>query len=228
MAWLRKVLPVVAVIVAACGPAPSLSGSASPAPSPSTVEASSTPAGTAVRLLELSAGPDALAPGTYTRHAFRPPIAFTIEDGWFAGTVTDGFFDIQQAVGTPDVIAVQFAHVDGVASAAASPMSATTAAAAVRAIHQNPTLTVVDESTSRMGGLEGLTVVVENRGTAPAPVIEVSAGTLSIDPGRKLWISLFDTPDGLIAVMVGGSIANWERTLTVAEPVLESVAIARD
>ena len=55
--------------------------------------------------------------------------------------------------------------------------------------------------------------------------MQVSAGTLSIDPGRKLWISFFDTADGLLAVMVGGSIAQWDRTLTVAEPVLESVQI---
>ncbi len=163
--------------------------------------------------------------GTYTKPGFRPPVQFAIEDGWFAGTVTDGFFDVQQEKGTPDVIAVQFAHVDGVASAAASPMSATTASAAVKAIHANPTLVVVDESASRMSGLEGLNVIVENRGTSPAPVMQVSAGTLSIDPGRKLWISLFDTADGLLAVMVGGSIAQWDRTLTVAEPVLESVVI---
>jgi hypothetical protein len=57
--------------------------------------------------------------------------------------------------------------------------------------------------------------------------MQVSAGTLSIDPGRKLWISLFDTADGLLAVMVGGSVAGWERALTIAEPVLESVVIAR-
>jgi hypothetical protein len=225
MPWLRKVLPVVAVIVVACSPAPSPSPSATPVPSPSAAEAPPTPAATALRLLELSAGPDPLGPGTYTRRAFRPGIAFTIGDGWFAGTVTDGFFDVQQEVGTPDVIAVQFAHVDGVVSAAASPMSATTAAAAVRAIHQNPALVVVDESASRLGGLDGLTVVVENRGTAAAPVMHVAPGTLSFDPGRKLWISLFDTADGLLAVLVGGSIAQWDRTLRVAEPVLESIMV---
>jgi hypothetical protein len=180
---------------------------------------------TALAVRELAGGTAPLAPGTYTRQAFRPQVVVTVGEGWFAGTVTNGFFDVQQDVGSPHVIAVQFAHVDGVASAAASPLSATTASAAVKAIHQNPTLTVVDESASRMSALEGLNVIVENRGTAPAPVLEVSAGTLSIDPGRKLWISFFDTSDGLLAVLVGGSIAQWERTLTVAEPVLESVLI---
>ena len=231
MPWLRKLLPIIAVVmivagvVAACGPAPSPSGSPSPTSSPAASVASPTPVATALAVRELTGGTAPLAPGTYTRQAFRPQVVLTIGEGWFAGTVTNGFFDVQQDVGSPDVIAVQFAHVDGVASAAASPLSATTASAAVKAIHQNPTLTVVDESASRMGGLEGLNVIVENRGTGPAPVLEVSAGTLSIDPGRKLWISFFDTPDGLLAVLVGGSIAQWERTLTVAEPVLESVLI---
>lgn len=226
MPWLRKVLPVV-VFVAACGPAPSPTPSPTgpSTPPPSRAEASPTPGASAVRVLELKSGPDPLDAGTYTKQAFRPRVAFTIEEGWFAGTVSDGFFDVQQDVGSPDVIAVQFAHVDDVVSAAASPMSATTAAAAVRAIHQNPALVVVDESASRLGGLDGLNVVVENRGTAPAPVMTVAPGTLSIDPGRKLWISFFDTADGLFAVMVGGSVAQWDRTLSVAEPVLESIAI---
>jgi hypothetical protein len=227
MPWHRKVLPILVVIVAACGPASSPSSSGSPAAASSPAGASSTPEESAGPVRDLRAGSDALPAGTYTKSGFRPPITFAIEDGWVTGTVTDGFFDVQQEKGMPDVIAVQFAHVDGVASAAASPMSATTAAAAVRAIHQNPALVVVDESASKMSGLEGLNVIVENQGAAAAPVMEVSAGTLSIDPGRKLWISLFDTADGLLAVMVGGSVAGWERALTIAEPVLESVVIAR-
>jgi len=225
MPRLRKVLPVVVLIVAACGSAPSPSPSENPVASPSAAAASSSPAASAGDVLVLTAGSEQLPAGTYTKPGSRPPVQFAVEDGWFAGTVTDGFFDVQQDKGTPDVIAVQFAHVDGVASADASPTSATTAAAAVEAIHANPTLVVVDESASRMGGLDGLNVIVENQGTSPAPVMQVSAGTLSIDPGRKLWISLFDTADGLLAVMVGGSIAEWDRTLSVAEPVLESVVI---
>ena len=191
MPRLRKVLPVVVLIVAACGPASSPSPSGTPVASPSPAVASSSPAASAGDVLVLTAGSEPLPAGTYTNPEFRPTVEFAIEDGWFAGTVTDGFFDVQQEKGTPDVIAVQFAHVDGVASAAASPMSATTASAAVKAIHENPTLVVVDESASRMSGLEGLNVIVENREPA-APVMEVSAGTLSIDPGREFWISLFE------------------------------------
>jgi hypothetical protein len=223
MAWLRRLLPVVAVIAAACAPAPSPSGS--PAASHTAAVVSPLPSTITDPVLVLGAGPDPLRAGTYRKPGFEPPISFAVDDGWFAGNVTDGFFDVQQEVGTPDVIAVQFAHVDGVAGSAASIVPATTASAAVKAIHDNPALTVVDESASRMSGFDGLNVIVENRGTAPASVMRVSTGTLSIDPGRKLWISLFDTADGLLAVMVGGSVADWDRTLTVAEPVLESVVI---
>lgn len=48
---------------------------------------------------------------------------------------------------------------------------------------------------------------------------------MSISPGRRLWIAFLDTPDGLLAIMVGGSVATWDEALAVAEPVLESVTI---
>jgi hypothetical protein len=166
-----------------------------------------------------------LPAGTYTRAGFRPPITFAIEDGWFPGTVTDGFFDLQQERGTPDVIAVQFARPTGVVGAGGAAVPATTAAGAVEAIRDNPAITVIDESPSRLGGLDGQTVVIENRGASTAGIMDVAPGRLSIDPRRRLWISLFDTPDGVVAVMVGGSVARWEDALRLAEPVLESVVI---
>jgi len=43
--------------------------------------------------------------------------------------------------------------------------------------------------------------------------------------GESEWVSVFDTPDGLLAVMVGGSVDPWEDALLEAEPVLESVDI---
>jgi hypothetical protein len=57
-------------------------------------------------------------------------------------------------------------------------------------------------------------------------VLDVSVGRLGIDSGRWLWISVFDTPDGILAVMVGGSIAQWARALGLAEPVLESIVMS--
>ena len=123
--------------------------------------------------------------------------------------------DVQQDQGTPDVIAVQFAQVDRVVGADRSAMPATTVEAVVHAIHANPGLVVIDESASRLGGLEGLNVTVENQSATHSPIMDVSAGRLGIDPKRRLWISLFETPDGVLAVMVGGSAAAWDQALAV-------------
>jgi hypothetical protein len=176
-------------------------------------------------VLELRAGSGRLPAGTYTRTGFHPSLAFTVEDGWTVGTATDGFFDVQQDQGTQDVIAVQFARVEGVVAENGATAPAAGAAAALAAIRRNAGLTVVDASGSKLGGLDGSVIVVENRGTAHAGVMKVAPGLLGIDAGRKLWIGLFDTSDGVLAIMVGGSIAQWDKALKAAEPVLESVSV---
>ena len=170
-------------------------------------------------------GSGPLEPGTYTRTGFRPNVTFAVENGWFAGSSTDGFFDIQHDQGSPDVVAVQFARVLGMVGANESVEPVSTEAAAAASIHANPGVEVIDESAARVGGLEGLVLIVENRESATAGIMNVSPGRLAIDPGRRLWISLFDTPDGLLAIMVGGSVATWDRALSLAEPVLESVVV---
>jgi hypothetical protein len=38
-------------------------------------------------------------------------------------------------------------------------------------------------------------------------------------------IAFLDAPDGLLAIMVGGTVARWDEALSAAEPVLESVRI---
>jgi hypothetical protein len=68
---------------------------------------------------------------------------------------------------------------------------------------------------------------VENAGEAHARVLEVPPGPLGIDPGRRLWVAFFDTDDGLLAIMIGGSFAEWQSALAAAEPVLESIRIGR-
>jgi hypothetical protein len=148
-----------------------------------------------------------------------------VGEGWFAGTLNDGFFDIQQDRGTPDVIAVQFARVDAIVDATGSTVPSTSAEEAARTIEANPGLEVIAHDDSRLGGLTGFTVEVENTSGSHTSILDVAVGRLGIDSGRRLWISLFDTPDGLLAVMVGGSTAGWDRALAVAEPVLESVVI---
>ena len=152
-------------------------------------------------------------------------MAASVQPQTLVGSSTPGFFDVQQDQGTPDVVAVQFARVLGMVGAAGSIEPATTAAAATAALHANPGVEVIEESASRIGGLDGIVVTVENRGQETAGIMNVSPGRLAIDPERRLWIALFDTPDGLLAVMVGGSVAQWHRALGLAEDLLESVVV---
>ncbi len=214
----RPALVIVALLIGACAadavPTEESTTSSLPATTPPTEP------------IELTSGSRPLLPGTYTRRAFRPSVTFAVEaDGWFVGTLNDGFFDIQQDRGTPDVVAVQFALVLAVAGEGEVMTPATTARDAMEAIKLNPGLVVRGESPSRLGGLEGWVVDVENVGQVTSPVMRVAPGTLRFDPGRRLWIALFDTPDGVVAVLVGGSTAEWDQALRLAEPVLESIVI---
>jgi hypothetical protein len=214
--------PLISLVVA-CGPAPSAAPGSMPSPSPQGPSAAAA-SPSAAALLELPSS-GSLPAGTYTRDDFRPRITFELDEGWSVGSVTAGFFDVQQQQGTPDVIAVQFALPGGVVGADGATIPATSAGDAVAAIKENPGLVTIDESESRLGGQTGNVVEVENPGPAHAPILDVPAGRLGIDAGRRLWIALFDTPEGVVAVMVGGASADWEHALTIAEPVLESIVI---
>jgi hypothetical protein len=221
------ILIALQVVALACTPAaaslPPPSPTPTAAPTPTAVP-TRTPAPDAT---ELRAARDNLKPGRYTRRGFVPRITFAVTGGWRAVQVLGGFFDVQQKVGSPDVIAVQFARPDGIYRAPGDLVAPDGAHKAVDALRANPALTVVEASESRMDGLTGLQVTVENPSTADADVtvMHVPPGPLGISPGRRLWIAFFDTPEGLVAVMVGGSVQKWEQALLAAEPVLESVTI---
>jgi hypothetical protein len=57
-------------------------------------------------------------------------------------------------------------------------------------------------------------------------VMTVPAGPLSIGSGRRLEVTLLDMHGSVLAILVGGSIAEWERALERSRPVLDSVTIA--
>ena len=228
---IRRLVPVlVCGLLATCAPGPAASPG-SPEPSPAASTRPATPASPATTSEPSAAGagelPRAgvLPAGRYTKAGFIPAVTFEVDDGWSVGSVSDGFFDVQQDPGSRDVIAVQFARPSRVIGEDGASVPVTTAADLIAAIGENPGLDVIDGSASRLGGLVGENVVVENSARSTTPVIDVSLGTLGFDPGRRLWISAFDTPDGVVAVIVGGSVAQWDRTLAVAEPVLESITI---
>ena len=211
-----SVVGLVAIaILAGCG-------AGEPTPMPT-----QTPTATGGTVMELEATGEPLVPGRYTRAGFSPSITLELDGSWEAVQLADGFFDVQQNPGSPDVIAVQFARPLGVFGADDA-VEPTSAADAVEILRVNPHLEVVETSASRIGGLEGSQVTVENAGETHSHVLHVPPGGLGIDPGRRLWIAFFDTPDGLLAIVVGGSTERWDEALAAAEPVLESVRIGAD
>lgn len=209
---------LVLAIPAGCDavdPSPGASDEADPSP----------PDSVAAGVTELVATDDPLPPGRYTRSAFVPPITIELDGAWTAVQLYEGFFDIQQDVGSPDVIAVQFARPSAVIGATVAGEVPDGHADAVEILRSNPSLTVLETSESRIGGLVGSQVTVENAGQGRANVMAVPPGPLGIDPGRRLWMAFFDTDAGLLAIMIGGSAATWDAALAAAEPVLESVTI---
>jgi hypothetical protein len=209
------------------GPSGTPARAASPSPGPAATIAPTPASSAGARQLEASRAE--LAPGRYTREGFVPRITFAVERGWRAVQVMPGFFDIQQDAGSPDVIAVQWTRPDGIYEAPDAFTPPTTAQAAVEALGRNDGLTVIESSESRMDGRTGSQVTVENPAGADGDVgvLHVPPGPLLISPGRRLWIAFFDTPEGMLAIMVGGSVERWEEALLAAEPVLESVTIGR-
>lgn len=167
----------------------------------------------------LGAPGEQLAPGRYTRAEFTPRVTFEVGTGWTAEQVAEGFFDVQQNVGSLDVIAVQFGNVAGHSSAAA----------ALAALQAQQHLHVTDPEIVEAGGRRAARVVVETtdpRDSQPPifrPVLSVTAGPIGIASARRLQLTLLDTPHGVLALLVGGSIAAWERTMQIAMPVVESV-----
>jgi hypothetical protein len=176
---------------------------------------------------ELTATTDPLPPGAYTRSDFEPQVTFTLGEDWRAVQLHDGFFDVQRDIGSPDVIAVQFARPIRIWSA--SRLEAVTVASAQEAagaLTANDRLVIRETSESQLGGLTGTVVEVANAGEGHEHVMELTAGELGIDPNRQLWVGFYDTNAGLLAVMVGGSVDRWEQALAAAEPVLESIRIS--
>lgn len=218
---------MLALLLVACGgsPASASETAANPSTTPSPAEPSTGASGPDAATSEIAATGDPLPPGRYTRTGFDPPITIELDGTWEAVQLRNGFWDVQQRVGTPDVIAVQFANVLGVYGEPGIAVEAATHGDVLRILEGNPDLSVIESSESRIGGLTGTQVTVENAGSSHASIIEVRPGALGIDPERRLWMAVFDTDAGLIAIMVGGSVAEWQAALDAAEPVLESIRI---
>jgi hypothetical protein len=224
---MRRLIPLAGlVLLTACGNLLNPEGkTATPSPSP-------LPSGVANIV---PSGDEPLAPGRYARHDFAPRITFDLEGPWFGRQVYDGFFDIQQGdSSSPDVVAVQFGRPSAIVGANGEE-EPTNAADAAAILATNPDLIVVETSTSQMGGLEGSQITVENGGEVTADpaenaveIMRLPPGKIAINPDRRLWIAFFDTDEGLLSIMVGGSVDQWDEALATAEPVLDSVEIEQE
>ena len=169
---------------------------------------------------------EALAPGKYADMYFEPRVTFEIfDDTWFAMQRERGFFDIQQGIeDQATVIAIQFASPTGVYGQVGT-VNPDDAAHAVEILSGNSALDVIETDRSQIGGIEGSQITFENNGSEVANFMDLPPGTIGINPGRRIWVAFFDTPDGMLAVMVGGAIEGWDAALAAAEPILESIQI---
>ena len=214
---MRRIAPLAFLaLLTACGNMLNPEGkTATPSPSP-------LPAG--VSNLN-DTGDELLAAGRYTQREFAPRVVFEIDDQWHGRQVLQGYFTIQQGdADDPHVVAVQFGRPSALLGedGEQEPENAADAAAI---LGTNPELEVVETSSSQMGGLEGSQITVENTGDEAASFMRLPPGVIGLDPDRRLWVAFFDTDQGLLAIMVGGSIEEWDAALATAEPVLDSIEI---
>ena len=202
-------------------------GCAAPLPSPTpTPTPSAAPTSTQVPPtdnlnLGLPATGTALEPGGYFGSVLSLTIVFTVGPGWTHQQKAPEFFDIEQDVGSPDVIAVQFAGLHEIANA-------TEVAGQIEARED---LTVSEREDVELDcHLGAIRLTVTPTDTSPDspqfwPVVDVAAGTLSVASGRRLQIDIFTFHMGTALILVGGSIAHWDETLAAAQPVLDSLRL---
>lgn len=163
-----------------------------------------------------------LAAGNYQKAGFEPRVFFTVVDGWTTVQQAPGFFDIQDDPGSLDVVAVQFTTDAG---------SSIWQDAAAR-IEARPSLSVVERDNVTIGGLNGIRLIVDTTDPADSqpvifrPVLTTPAGPISIGSGRRLEINLFTVDQGVLAILVGGSIAQWDRAVQLSKPVLDSIIVS--
>jgi hypothetical protein len=170
---------------------------------------------------ELPSSGTPLEPGRYTNSNFEPAVTFEVREGWIAQQVAPGFFDIQDVPGSPDVVAVQFANV----------ADTDTAGDALQEVQRQPNLLVGDIEKLQIAGETALRVIVETTDPSDSDppmfrhVLTTPAGPISIASGRRLQVTFLDVEGGVLAILVGGSIAEWEHALELATPVIDSITI---
>ena len=216
----RFLASTLLLVLAGCA---SGGATASPSAAGSPVTGASPP-GEAPRQL-VSGIDDSLEPGRYTHEGFAPATSFELGPGWFGAHLYPDFYDVQVDPNTPDVVAVQLARPSALHRSVIATDDATTAAAAAASLVSNETLEATDAEAVNLGGHPGVRVTVTARLDAETPIMEVAEGTLSILADRRLEVTFIDLEDGLLAVLLGGSVADWERAIELGHPVIETLRI---
>jgi hypothetical protein len=219
------------LVLFGCGVSPEFTTRPSPVAtrsSPSSASASPTEAPTPPPTLpafELTPGDDPLPPGRYTRGGFTPRSTVRLDRGWSAHRLTDELFSVVRNPARADFVVVEFVHVLEAYPDGEAAVPVATAADALAGIRDNAEVRVLEESPSRMSGLDGSNITVESRSNLRTGVLGTGGDGVLLYPGNRLWISVFDTAYGVVAIVVEGRMDNWERVLRLAEPLLESVTI---
>jgi hypothetical protein len=162
-----------------------------------------------------------LEAGRYTNQAFTPRVEFSVDEGWTTVQQTAGFFDIQDVPNSLDVVAVQFGNVVG----------ADSAKVAANALADNDEFVNGGVEGVEIDGYDGFRVTLEPTDpldTNPVvfhPVIRLTPGDVSIASARRLELTLLDVDGDVLAIMVGGSVAEWDHALEISGPVIESIQI---
>ncbi|MEO5704835.1 MAG: hypothetical protein ABIZ52_08850 [Candidatus Limnocylindrales bacterium] len=173
--------------------------------------------------LELEVDDLALQAGTYTRTGFEPAITLGLDGAWWAVVVEDSVLWLRHGPDAPDVVTVQILRPDWAYAPGAIAVQDLDAQLVVDTIQANDLLVEIESSTSRIGGLEGLEITVENPTKDDAWILHAPIGDLKVPAGHRSWMAFFDTPDGVVAILVGGPISGWDAALALAEPLLESI-----
>jgi len=176
---------------------------------------------------ELEVTDDPLLAGTYTRTGFLPQLWLELDGTWRVVSVFDQLIWLQHGPDGADAVTLQIIKPDWAYGPNAIPVPEPDAEIALEAITVHESLVEVESSTSRIGGLDGLQVTVENRSTEDARILHSPPGDFSVPAGRRSWIAAFDSTRGLVMVFVGGSVTGWAGALGIAEPVLESIVFGQ-
>ena len=207
MRSLVVVVSIVALMAVGCGSKP-------PPDRPVVRQPSAPPSASSSAPREIPADTADLAPGRYARTDVVPGVTFEVEDGWSSGTTGDGRIEIQRGVGDGEVV-VTLAVVN-----------VESAEAATRKVQATAGISVLASSVSRMSGLTGPNLELENTSDARLPLLGTSSGTINLQPGERAWVSMFDTADGVLVIAVTSDAAVWDPALLAVEPLLESVVIS--